>query len=152
MPAAQAEEFFELIDYRVLGSDRTECWLNNGKLSDLACAFHLDRLERSPEWVPLYEMQAVRIFHISRRAGLQPLLPFDGSTVATSLPFLSDRPIAISNLTNPLLRLSKYYKPLANSPQARSIYARIVNVPSHPDVARLDTEDLVTLLRRVARG
>ena len=149
LPAAQAEEFFELIDYRTLASDRADHWLTNGKLSDLACAFHLDRLERSPEWIPRYEMQAVRILHIARRAGFRPLFPIDGSPVATSLPFLADRPNPVSRLKNPNLALGKYYKPLAPTPNARAIYERIVNVPCHPDVARLDTEELTGTLVRI---
>ena len=149
LPAAEADQFYELIDYRNLAPEHTERWLNNGKLSDIACAFHLDRLERSPEWVPRYEMQAWRILHICERAGLQPLLPFEGSTVATSVPFLASNPIAISQFDNPLLTLGKYYQPLISSPAACSIYERIVNVPSHPDVARIDTEDLVAMLRRI---
>ena len=149
LPAAQAEEFFELIDYRNLTPDRADCWLNNGKLSDLACAFHLDRLDRSPEWVPRYETQAARILQIARQAGLRQLLPLDGSTVATSLPFLEDRPVPVSQLENPLLTLGKYYAPLAPTPNAAVIYERIVHVPSHPDVARLDTGELTDMLIRI---
>ena len=150
LPAAEAEEFFELIDYRTLAPDRTDYWLNNGKLSELAAAFHLDRLERSPEWVPRYEMQAIRIFHIAQRAGFRSLFPLDRAIVATSLPILADRSIGVSNLANPLLTLGKYYKPLADTPRAHSIYARLVSVSSHPDVARLDTEDISSLLNRIA--
>ena len=149
LPAAEAEEFFELIDYRTLAPRRAGCWLNNGKLSDLACAFHLDRLERSPEWAPHYELQAARILRIAQGVGLRPLLPPDGSTVATSLPFLADRPILVSQLENPLLTLGKYYVPLAPTPNAGVIYERIVNVPSHPDVARLDARELADVLARL---
>lgn len=146
LPAAQCEEFFALIDYGGLARNRAEYWLNNGKLSDLACAFHLDRLERSPEWVPCYEQQAIRVLDISSTIGLRPLLPVSGTTVATSLPFLADHPVAVSRLENQLLTLGKYYTPLAPTPNARAIYRRMVNVPSHPDVARLSTEDLTTIL------
>ena len=149
LPAAQAEEFSELIDYRTLAPDRADCWLNNGKLSDLACAFHLDRIERSPEWAPLYEMQAARILRIAQRAGLRPLLRLDGPTVATSLPFLADRPVLFLELENPLLTLEKYYVPLSRTPNAGAIYERIVSVPSHPDVARLDTGELARMLARI---
>ena len=150
LPSAHAEEFFELIDYRTLAPPRAGCWLANGKLSDPACAFLLDRLERSPEWVPRYEMQAVRILHIARRAGFRPLLPIDASTVATSLPFLADRPVPIPRLENPNLTLGKYYEPLLPTPNAAAIHGRIVNVPSHPDVGRLDTETLAGTLARVS--
>ena len=149
LPAAEAEELFELIDYRTLAPERADCWLNNGKLSDPACALHLDRLERSPEWVPRYERQAQRMVHVAQRAGLRPLLPIEGPVVATSLPFLADRPIPVPHLENPLLTLGKYYVPLAPTPNAGAIWERIVNVPSHPDVARLDTGQLAGMLARI---
>lgn len=149
LPLSEAEEFFGLIDYGTLAPNRTECWLNNGKLSDLTCAFHLDRLERSPEWVPRYEIQAKRVLCIARQVGLRPLLSFGDSIVATSLPFLSNRSISVSHLVNPLLTLGKYYVPLVQSSQARAIYERIVNIPSHPNVELLHADDLNAMLRRI---
>ena len=150
VPAADAGEFYELIDYGNLASERGEHWLNNGKLSEVACAFHLDRLERAPEWVPFYEMQARRIFYICERAGLRPLLPVDTSTVATSVPYLANKPFPVSRLRNTLLRLGKYYQPLARTETACRLYDHIVNVPCHPNVARVDTEELAAMLRQVA--
>ena len=152
LPSAEAEEFYQLVDYRDLAQERAGRWLNNGKLSDIACAYHLDRLERSPEWVPHYEIQARRILRICERVGLRPLLPLESSTVAMSMPFLANRPIAISHSDNPILTLGKYYQPLASSPTALYIYERIVNVPSHPDVARIETEDLVSTLAQLTVG
>ena len=152
VPADAAGEFYELIDYGDLESERRERWLNNGKLSEVACAYHLDRLERSPEWVPLYDMQALRMHFVCERAGLRSLFPFDRSTVATSVPYLASKPIPVSRIRNNLLRLGKYYRPLARTVEANRIYDHIVNVPCHPDVARIDTEELVAMFRIVARG
>ena len=152
VPADTAKEFYELIDYGDLETERRECWLNNGKLSEVACAYHLDRLERSPEWVPFYDMQALRIRTVCERAGLRPLFPFDRSTVATSVPYLASKPIPLSRIKNNLLRLGKYYQPLARTESACRLYDHIVNVPCHPDVARVDTEELVAMLRQVANG
>ncbi len=152
LPAAQAEEFFELIDYGKLAKERSNRWLGNGKISDVACAFHLDRLERSPEWIPRYQMQAKRILHICERAGLRPLLPVGWKDVAMSLPFLADRPIAKQQIGNPLLVLGKYYSPLAPLPKVSEIYSRMLNVPSHPGVAQLDTGALVAMLRSVVQA
>ena len=89
------------------------------------------------------------MLHIARRAGLRPLLPIDGPAVATSLPFLADRPIPIPRPENPNPTLGKYYEPLAPTPNAVAIHGRIVNVPSHPDVGRLDTGELADTLARV---
>ena len=152
VPTDAADEFYELIDYGDLESERRERWLNNGKLSEAACAYHLDRLERSPEWVPFYDMQSLRMYFICERAGLRSLFPFDRSTVATSVPYLASKPIPLSRIRNNLLRLGKYYRPLARTVEATRIYDHIVNVPCHPDVARIDTEELVAMFRIVARG
>ena len=152
VPADAADEFYELIDYGDLESERRGRWLNNGKLSEVACAYHLDRLERSPEWVPFYDMQALRMHFVCERAGLRSLFPFDRSTVATSVPYLASEPIPLPRIRNNLLRLGKYYQPLAPTVEATRIYDRIVNVPCHPDVARIDTEELVAMLKVVARG
>ena len=93
LPAAAADELYQLLDYGTLPSGRAGSWLNNGKISEVACAFHLDRLERAPEWVPFYEMQARRIFHVCESAGLRLLLPVDHRTVATSAPFVAHEPV-----------------------------------------------------------
>ena len=150
--ADAARELYELIDYGDLEAERRGRWLNNGKLSEVACAYHLDRLERSPEWVPFYDMQALRIRTVCERAGLRPLFPFDRSTVATSVPYMASQPIPLSRIKNNLLRLGKYYQPLAQTESACRLYDHIVNVPCHPDVARVDTEELVAMLRQVANG
>ena len=152
VPADASDELYGMIDYGDLRSERRERWLNNGKLSEVACAYHLDRLERSPEWVPFYEMQSRRMSFVCERAGLRPLLPRHRCTVATSVPYLANAPFPLSRIRNSLLRLGKYYQPLARTAQATRIYDRVVNVPCHPDVARIDTEELVAMLRTVAKG
>ena len=153
VPADEAELFYELISYREFAPERSQFWVNNGKLSDIAAAFHLDRLERSPEWVPLYVRQVDRIFSVCREAGFQPLLPLGKTpTVAMSIPFLTRQPITLSQLNNPLLKLGKYYRPLANFPQARLIYKHIVNVPSHPDVAHISADELFRTLNNISKS
>lgn len=149
LPASAADELYQLLDYGALPSRHTGSWLNNGKISEVACAFHLDRLERAPEWVPFYEMQARRIFHVCERVGLRPLLPVDHRTVATSAPFVAREAIPKSRISNALLTLGKYYQPLARTPVACRLYDHVINVPCHPDVARVDTEELVMMLKQV---
>jgi hypothetical protein len=83
---------------------------------------------------------------------LAPLLAPDGPVIATSLPFLAPRPLPISRLANPHLVLGKYYQPLAELPRVGSIYQRLVNVPSHPDVAAVDSATLLDVRRRLTAG
>ncbi len=150
VPAADAETMRALTTYRPLGEIDGARWLNNGKLSEVACAYHLDLLERSPEWSALYEMQATRIKHLAARAGLEPLFDAAQVPIAMSLPFLSSRPITAADLRDENIVLRKYYEPLRDTPVASELYRRIVNVPAHPDVARVPEEDLLRSLRRLS--
>jgi dTDP-4-amino-4,6-dideoxygalactose transaminase len=72
--------------------------------------------------------------------------------IAMSLPFLAPDELPVRRLANPHLVLAKYYAPLADRPNAARIYRRIVNVPSHPDVARVAEQDLLATLRRLVDG
>ncbi len=145
-----AEALRTLLSYRPLGILEPARWLNNGKLSEVACAYHLDLLERSPEWSVLYEMQGTRILHLARRAGLEPLFDPGLVPIATSLPFLSHRPVGAADLADDHVVLRKYYEPLRPTPVASDLYRRIVNVPSHPDVREVPEKDLLCSLRRLS--
>lgn len=149
VPSDWRKEFESLLTYDDLTLDPAH-WLNNGKLSDGAAAYHLDRLERSPEWVPLYEMQGKRIKHLAVRSGLSPLFDWGKHRVATSMPYLSPAPTTPERLSNPFLVLGKYYKPLADRSRAEAIYRHIVNIPTHPDVAQVDTDDLLNVFGALA--
>lgn len=150
VPADDVDAVRALITYRPLGQIEGARWLNNGKLSEVACAYHLDLLERSPEWSVLYEMQATRIKHLAARAGLEPLFDAEQVPIAMSLPFLSPHPISPADLRDENLVLRKYYEPLLDTPVASELYRRIVNVPAHPDVARVPEEELMRSLRRLS--
>jgi len=153
VPRAEREQLADLLGYKGLEHAHAAQWLNNGKLSEIACAWHLDRLERAPEWAPLYGMQATRIRHLAKRAGLEPLFDPHPVHAAMSLPFLVPGEIDVSALANPSVVLGKYYAPLAETPNACRIHHRIVNVPAHPDVANVSEDVLLSELRRVvARG
>lgn len=120
-----------------------DCWLNNGKLSDISCAFHLDRLERFHDWAPLYRTQAQRVIGIADSVGLSPLLPFNGQAIAMSWPLLAKQEITPKrcNAAQSIV-VAKYYKPLAATPRSRDIFNRLFNFPTHPDVAQLTDEQI----------
>jgi len=147
VPRDETAAFFSLLEYGDLSNADASHWVNNGKLSDLSCAYLLDRLERVPEWGALYKMQAWRITSLCERAGLKKLLPFPNMVIAASLPFLASRPIAVEKLSNTCLVLGKYYKPIAHLPMTLEIYGRLINVPCHPEVAEVPTGELLDLLR-----
>lgn len=150
VPAEERAALAELFGYGDMEGIHPSHWVNNGKISEIACAYHLDRLERAPEWAPRYAMQAVRIQHLARRAGLQPLFDSHPVHAAMSLPFLVPGRLPVSGLADPVLTFGKYYAPLVSLPQADALHARIVNVPCHPDVVRIPEEALLHALRGLA--
>lgn len=142
-PRDEAEAAYALIDYGEIGGGSRERWFNNGKLSDIACAFHLDRLARYPDWAPRYREQAGRVARIAAQAGLTPLVPHHDGPPATSRPFLAPEPVPLTRLqASERLRFGRYYRPLSEAPTTRRLYDRLVNIPTHPDVARLTDAEL----------
>ncbi|MCF8467852.1 MAG: DegT/DnrJ/EryC1/StrS family aminotransferase [Sneathiella sp.] len=143
-PKEEAESIYNLLNYVPLTDVEKKHWINNGKVSDIACAFQLERLGKCPEWKPRYLEQAARVTEIAAKAGLQPLFPVDGNIPATSLPFCASAPVQEDDIDNAKhLMLSKYYLPLADTPACMDIYSRLVNIPCHPNVALLTDEQLL---------
>ena len=148
IPASESELATELLNYKTLRTDPS-IWLNNGKLSDISCAYLLDRLERYPEWGPLYQYQASRVVQFAESAGLKKLFPYQNNSIATSLPFLAPRPVDLQQLDNRGVTLGKFYKPLSALTNTQSVYERIVNIPSHADVSKLAQSELVRILNNI---
>lgn len=126
-------------------------WASNSKISDVSCALILQRLLEKPEWSGAYREQAKRILHIALRVGLQPLAPLDLATLTPPhLPLLARFPLAEADLANESFVMLKYYEPLsAECPTAAAVYANIVNVPCHPDMASLTEEEIGSCLEQV---
>jgi dTDP-4-amino-4,6-dideoxygalactose transaminase len=123
----------------------------NCKISDFSCALILQRLLRAPEWCSAYQEQARRVLEIAAQAGLRPLAPLDLSVMTPPhLPMLSPHPISERSLTNEMLVIRKYYKPLTGlSQNAWTIYEHIVNIPCHPDMAALRDEEIGRCLENI---
>lgn len=149
VPSDAAEEYYSLIDY---GSapQQADTWLGNGKISEVACAFHIERLEQSCEWVPQYMAQTERITHLARRCGLRPLKSQTSLPPTTSLPFLSETEIALSQIENSQhVMFAKYYKPHAATPNATEIFNRVINIPTHADMILLSDDQILSDLDRI---
>ena len=150
VPTEDGEALYELLNYGARPA-APEAWLNNGKISDIACAFHLERLERHDVWVPRYLEQAERVDALAAGVGYAPLQPVRPGVPATSRAYLWPDPLpacAVGRTRH--LVCSKYYDPLADLAGARGIHARLVNVPTHPDVARLTGDEVRADLERLA--
>lgn len=137
VPADDAEEIYSLLNY---GEEHhgSPNWLQNGKLSDLSCAFLIDRLERADEWVPGYLEQRARVADIARRLGMRLVSQPETDIPLTSLPLLAVENVPVEAIQRTsYMTLAKYYKPLREFPTVCDIYRRLVNVPCHTDMATL---------------
>jgi len=149
IPSELSDEFYSLINYGSMPDD-ANTWLNNGKLSDIACAFHIDRLERLGTWEPLYLAQAQRVERVARSLGLSPLCDVASEIPAMSRAFVAEKTIPLERVAQPgQLAFGKYYKPLANLPQASGLYGMLLNIPTHPDVALISDDELEAEISRV---
>ncbi|WP_299848782.1 DegT/DnrJ/EryC1/StrS family aminotransferase [uncultured Roseovarius sp.] len=151
-PADRAEEFYTLLNYDA-PPEPAGLWMNNGKISDIACAFHISRLELVDDWTPQYYEQEARIAGIAQEMGLRPLLPVCGPTPKTSCAFLCDTPIPLERLRQTQnINFAKYYKPLAQLSMTQEVYAHILNIPTHPDMAQATRDQIIADLKVLMTG
>ena len=114
---------------------------SNGKISDVACAFGLMRLQQMDSLGPQYREQYRRIAKIGRQVGLAILSEVDEHPgIPASVPFIT--PLPLDDFKHQVLPTGRYYHPMANTPQAFDIYDRIVNVPCHPGMQALSDQDI----------
>jgi len=139
----EADQIYGLLDYGEIEEASRGQWFNNGKISDIACAFHLDRLARYSDWAPRYHEQAARVNSIAAQVGLKRLIPVDCECPATSVPFVASSVVSLERLReSKKLHFGKYYNPLAETLNATTAYRNLVNVPTHPGVAGLTDGEL----------
>ncbi len=132
-------------------------WLgSNYKLSDLAAAAIIDRLETLDQWRPFYQWQERRVKSLVVDSELS-LVPLKGRTDSLSprayTPFVAPNEVRIVSDGYPLL-FRKYYKPLggsnmepALSSQANRLYRRIVCISNNPFNRALSNETYLTLMK-----
>ncbi|MDJ0994707.1 MAG: DegT/DnrJ/EryC1/StrS family aminotransferase [Dinoroseobacter sp.] len=149
VPADREEDLYALFDYGTV-PDPASAWLNNSKISDISCAFLLDRLKRVDNWAPNYLEQAHRIDNLALQSGLVPLLPLTGDTPCMSRAYLAERPIELQELLKAKnLTFGKYYQPLQATPVASTLFSRLLNIPTHPDMSSLTDDEILTDLAGV---
>lgn len=145
-PASEAAALYALLNYGP-APERPEHWLNNGKISDVSCAFLIDRLEQSAAWRPGFLEQAERVVGLAQGLGLRPLRPFGPAAPAMSWAFVAPAAVPLERVQqSKQLVLGKYYKPLAPLPNTVRLYDHLVNIPTHPDVARLSDGQLTDVI------
>lgn len=141
-PTEEAAPVYALLNYGP-APEKPALWLNNGKISDVSCAFLIDRLEQAAIWRPQFQDQAARVVRLATEHGLRPLRPFGEAAPAMSWAFVAPAPVSLDSvLQSQTLILGKYYKPLAKLPRTLWLYDHLVNIPTHPDVARLSDAEV----------
>jgi dTDP-4-amino-4,6-dideoxygalactose transaminase len=143
-----------LINFGVGNEKRAAPYANNGKLSDVAAAYIIDRIEQAPAWSPANDRQRQRIDSLIKQAAL-PLTPLTPTAPPGSAQaiYFADHPVPLDSLANPHLVLHKYYRPPYEPwpPRATERYAHILNIPCHANLADVPEEAIVQVLEGIAR-
>lgn len=136
-----------LINFGIGAPPALKTFAGNGKISDIACAVILERLERLPSWARSYDAQRLRIETMCRALGVPLLLQAPRDAILASVPALSAQPVGRDDFAGIGFDVGKYYPPLDDRcPTARGIFARIVNMPSHRGMEAVDTQALTRAL------
>jgi hypothetical protein len=126
---------------------------SNGKMSDVAAAFILDRLQHREAIRTAYGQQFRRIAAIAHGLGLA-LLTDGGHDDAfpnlAAVLFPREVRLGPERLSGLPLVLHKYYRPLAPLPRANDIYARVVCFPCHAAVGDIADDALRGIMRALA--
>jgi len=152
VPAELDDTFRSLINFGLYKGIDTGAPSSNGKMSDVAAAFILDRLRRREAIQAAHLQQFRRLAGIARDLGLALLV--DGGkegAFPNLVPILFPQPVGLERLSGGPLVVHKYYRPLASRPQADAIYARVVCFPCHEGVAEIPDDDLRAALSALAQ-
>ncbi|NJO35752.1 MAG: DegT/DnrJ/EryC1/StrS aminotransferase family protein [Rhodospirillales bacterium] len=141
------------INFGLSGPDSLKPLSCNGKISDLACAAILERLERLPTWAVACAAQRARIEDLCREMAVPLLLEAPRNALLSSVPPLAAQAIELQAFADLSFDVGKYYPPLdQRCGTARSIFARIINVPCHGDMTAVTDQELLRLLDRLQPG
>jgi dTDP-4-amino-4,6-dideoxygalactose transaminase len=147
LPAEHEDTFRSLINFGLYKGIDTGARSGNGKMSDVAAAFILDRL-RHPEQIRAAHLQQFRrLAGIAGDLGLALLV--DGGregSLPNLVPILFPRPVGLERLTGLPLVVHKYYRPMASRPRADALYSHVVCFPCHGGVAEIPDGELRTTL------
>ncbi len=139
------------INFGIGGPDALKPLSCNGKISDIACAVILERLERLPAWARAYAVQRARIELLCAAADRQLALHAHEDAILASVPVLAARPVERAELDGFGFDVGKYYPPLSGAaPKARHLFAHIINIPSHAGMAGIEDSAVASLLLRLS--
>jgi dTDP-4-amino-4,6-dideoxygalactose transaminase len=147
VPAELEDTFRSLINFGLYKGIDTGAQSSNGKMSDVAAAFILDRLRHCEAICATHLRQFRRLAGIVRALGLELLV--DGGqegAFPNLVPVLFPHPVGLERLSGGPVVVHKYYKPVASRPRADALYARVVCFPCHGGVAQVPDDELRAVL------
>jgi dTDP-4-amino-4,6-dideoxygalactose transaminase len=152
VPVELEDTFRSLINFGLYKGIDTGARSCNGKMSDVAAAFILDRLRHLTAIRADHLRQFRRLAGIVQDLDLTLLVDDGGEGFFPNLaPILFPHPVGPERLSGGPLVLHKYYRPIAARPQADALYARVVCFPCHGGVADVPDADLRATLAALAR-
>ncbi len=152
VPREHEEIFRSLINFGFDQKTPASRSSTNGKLSDISAAFIWQRLEQMANIEKEFFEQYERVSKIGLGLGVQTW-PRDNRGTLGFVPFLFPRPVL--DVDHPQIALRKYYRPLANTPNATFFFERMVAFPCHLDLRDIADEQIkyliIELIRRSRR-
>jgi dTDP-4-amino-4,6-dideoxygalactose transaminase len=122
----------------------------NGKLSDVAAAFIIDRLRTADRVREQHREQWHRVVAAAGEHGIRPLADAEPGFPWIA-PLLSPRPLPLERLQNLPVVLRKYYRPLGEqAPVAQRLFEHNICVPCHEGMAALEDAQLAALFGALA--
>ncbi|MCB4456738.1 DegT/DnrJ/EryC1/StrS family aminotransferase [Leisingera sp. McT4-56] len=156
----QAHLIRKLANFGASLSAEATPWAANAKLSDLAAAAILDRLERCEYWSRFYKYQERRM-HFIAEASNRGITEFGDPTPVLSprahTPFLAPHPVDVlhPNATGPVT-IAKYYKPMrtnkssaVSTPNADDLFARVFCLSNAPEMRTVSNGEIIEQVRRL---
>ena len=143
VPVGLEDTFRSLINFGLYKGIDTGARSSNGKMSDVAAAFILDRLRHREAIRAAHQQQFRRLAGIARDLGLALLVDGEQEGVFPNLvPILFPHAVGPERLSGGPLVLHKYYRPIASKPRADALYEHIVCFPCHIGVAQVPDDAL----------
>jgi dTDP-4-amino-4,6-dideoxygalactose transaminase len=122
----------------------------NGKMSDLAAAAIVERVERMASWSALYAAQRRRIAGLIADAGFALLGCAPETVISGHLPLLLPSPVALDQLPPARFDIGRYYRPLAPGfACAADLYGRMINIPCHAAMEAIPPSEIAHYLARL---
>jgi dTDP-4-amino-4,6-dideoxygalactose transaminase len=153
VPRAQEDALRSMLNFGLYKGVATGHLSGNGKMSDVAAAFILDRIRHRSSLQREHLRQWRRTVAIGRALGCEPLVDDLGDAFFPNLtPLVCPRDVGADRLPGRAMALLKYYRPVAPRPAADALYRRVVCLPNHPGVAALDDATLTATIDALVRA